>query len=457
MNERSNMHMAHLRICPLEKEALRVSAKAMVAGLLLASGTVVFGQSAPYHIEHAEKKAVIDSLARLLNGYYIFPEKCAPAIERIHGQFNKGVYADISDARAFADALNEDIVGVLDDRHFRILFDPGHASAEGAEPDTAAATPTDADRRSNFGVSDVRILSGNVGYLDLTGFYDLKYASTAINAAMGLLRNTDAIIMDLRRNHGGASDLGPYLSGFFFREPMLLYDLHTRDGSKTVHQQYWSASYVEGGPMPDVPIYLLTSGFTFSAAEALAYSLRSLGRATIVGGITGGGAHMWTGLSVNDRFQVHMPHARPLDPRTGTNWETTGVLPDITCQAGSALLAAHIHALNQLRTNDPANAAMYAWHLEPLVARSGQVTAPMQASSNFAGNYGRIGITHRQGRLFMEWMGATCELLPIDAHYFMTREFDFFRIRFIERKGKVEAIRVVNEDGSEREFQRAGK
>ncbi|MGI8691709.1 MAG: S41 family peptidase [Geodermatophilaceae bacterium] len=45
-------------------------------------------------------------------------------------------------------------------------------------------------------------------------------------------------------------------------------------------------------------MYVLTSGATFSGGEALAYDLQQLGRATVVGERTRGGAHPRRGFRV---------------------------------------------------------------------------------------------------------------------------------------------------------------
>jgi Peptidase family S41 len=47
-------------------------------------------------------------------------------------------------------------------------------------------------------------LEGNVGYIDLCGVADPEDGGPAIAAAMELVSGTYALIIDLRRNHGGS-------------------------------------------------------------------------------------------------------------------------------------------------------------------------------------------------------------------------------------------------------------
>jgi C-terminal processing protease CtpA/Prc len=88
------------------------------------------------------------------------------------------------------------------------------------------------------------------------------------------------------------------------------------------------------------PVYVLTSGVTFSAAEEFTYNLKALKRATIVGEPTGGGAHPTRGEPIDDQFSIGVPFARSVNPITMTIWEGTGVTPDVTVPAALALVTA---------------------------------------------------------------------------------------------------------------------
>jgi C-terminal processing protease CtpA/Prc len=69
---------------------------------------------------------------------------------------------------------------------------------------------------------------------------------------------------------------------------------------------------------------------TFSAAEEFAYNLKNLKRAIIIGNEkTGGGANPGDEYRLTDHFSAFIPNGRAINPITNTNWEGTGVLPDI--------------------------------------------------------------------------------------------------------------------------------
>lgn len=144
---------------------------------------------------------------------------------------------------------------------------------------------------------------------------------------MNFVANTDALIIDLRKNNGGTPAMVALVSSDLFDEPTHLNDIDTRVGDKT--QQWWTAGFVPGQRFGGKkPIYVLTSSRTFSGGEELADDLKSLHRATLVGETTGGGAHPMNRFRVNDHFEIGVPFARAIDPITKTNWEGTGVVPD---------------------------------------------------------------------------------------------------------------------------------
>ena len=84
-----------------------------------------------------------------------------------------------------------------------------------------------------------------------------------------------------------------------------------------------------GDRLTDAAIYILTSQDTFSAAEEFCYNLQNLNRATIIGEVTGGGAHPGDDHILSEQLTTFIPHGRAINPISGTNWEGTGVRPDI--------------------------------------------------------------------------------------------------------------------------------
>jgi C-terminal processing protease CtpA/Prc len=103
---------------------------------------------------------------------------------------------------------------------------------------------------------------------------------------------------------------------------------------------------------------VLTSEHTFSGGEQLTYALQQLGRATIVGETTGGGAHAREGFTVHDHLELAVPVVAARNPVSGTSWEAVGVRPDVEVPAADALTAAHRLALDILATDDTLSPAL---------------------------------------------------------------------------------------------------
>jgi C-terminal processing protease CtpA/Prc len=129
-------------------------------------------------------------------------------------------------------------------------------------------------------------------------------------------------------------------------EPVHLNSFYMRSEDKTT--QSWTQAYVPGKRMADKPVYVLTSNRTFSGAEEFSYNLKNLKRATLIGETTGGGAHPGDDVFVHPHYRVFVPIGRPINPVSGTNWEGTGVEPDIAVPQEQALTVAHRMALEDL-------------------------------------------------------------------------------------------------------------
>src|SRR4029077_18369839 len=131
---------------------------------------------------------------------------------------------------------------------------------------------------------------------------------------------------------------------YLFDKPTHLNDLYNRKEDQST--QYWTLPYVPGNRLADTPAFVLTSQNTFSGAEEFSYNLKNLKRATLVGETTGGGAHPVDDYRVKGYpVTVRLPFGRAINPISGTNWEGTGVEPDVKVPAAEALAVAQARAL----------------------------------------------------------------------------------------------------------------
>ena len=298
-------------------------------------------------IDAAERKKVIDGVGDNLKEYYIDAAVAQQMSDALKAHDAKGDYNSITDGEAFASQLTKDLQEVSHDKHLRVNFNSFKA------PPRKEPTPEDEARfhkqmeRQNCAFDKVEILPNNIGYIKFDGFMDAGFCGPTVVAAMGFVAHTDALIFDLRQNGGGQPAMVTMIASYLFDKPTHLIDIYNRKEDTT--QQNWTLSYLPGQRMPNVPVFVLTAKRTFSGAEEFAFDLKTQKRATIVGETTGGGAHPVSGHLVADYFMVGVPFAKSLDPVTKTNWEGTGVEPDVKVPAADALETAQKLALEKIQ------------------------------------------------------------------------------------------------------------
>jgi C-terminal processing protease CtpA/Prc len=154
-------------------------------------------------------------------------------------------------------------------------------------------------------------------------------------SAMNFVAGANALIIDLRENQGGAGELLPFLGSYFFAKSTQLSSYYSREDDFT--QEFWTFDNFVDKRFVDVPLFLLTSKNTFSAAEMLAYDLKVSRRAVLIGDSTGGGANSVDLFKIDDRFEIYISTGRAINPVTGSNWEGLGVIPDILVSSEEAL------------------------------------------------------------------------------------------------------------------------
>ncbi|HEV8114517.1 MAG TPA: S41 family peptidase [Planctomycetota bacterium] len=293
----------------------------------------------------AEKKEAVDRLVEELSKSYVFPDVADRMTEAIRTRQRNGEYDKLDDPQAFAQALTEHLQAVSHDKHMRVRSDSG-APAPGS-PRRRFPESEDGLRRLNFGFEKVEILPGNVGYIDLRMFAPADLAGPTAAAAMEFLANTDALVLDLRENGGGQPDMVQLFCSYLFGpEPVHLNDLYFRPMNET--RQFWTLPSLPGRRYVGKDVYVLTSHTTFSGAEECTYNLQTQKRAQIVGETTGGGANPGGRVELSKHLSAFVPSGRAINPITGTNWEGTGVEPEVRVPAKLALATAHTLALKKL-------------------------------------------------------------------------------------------------------------
>lgn len=309
-------------------------------------------------ISKDEKNKVIDSAIALMNKAYIFPDVAQKTIAYIHAQQKNKVYDTINDVNAFASKLTDDFVKICHDKHVHIFYSPVSIPYKPLDklmsiPENEKAGYAEFLKHINYGINKIDVMRGNIGYIDFQVLCGPEFGGDVYASMMGYLEHTEALIIDLRNCGGSFSpNAVPFLCSYFFEDPTHLKDTRYNDSSK--FEQSWTYAYVPGKKYLDKPIYVLVSNKTFSGAEELAYDLKALHRATIIGMQTGGGANPGGELRLTEHFGMFIPVAQVKNPITKTNWEGVGVTPDSICDTKLALYKAQLISMkNSLaNTND---------------------------------------------------------------------------------------------------------
>lgn len=392
------------------------------------------GSAQPRTLDAADRARAVDSLAVAFRDHYVFPEVGEKMAERIRKQLRAGKY-DQEDLGAFVQQLTADLQEVSHDLHIRVMPMPlDELAAVAQEVDEAEMRRRYAEeaRRDNYAFRRVERLDGNIGYLRFDEFVGAELAGPTAVAALQFLGGCDALIIDLRYNGGGDPTLIQLITSYFLEVPTHLNSFYVRDGDRL--DQFWTSAWVPGPRLTSVPLYVLTSGRTFSGAEEFSYNLRNLERATLVGEQTGGGAHPVQRHTFADLgIAAMVPFGRAVNPITGTNWEGTGVEPHLAVPADQAFDVAYAEALRALVAERPDDLAApeWQWVLDGIAPDPVPILGAAELE-RYAGRYGDRVVSVREGSLYYQREGRPpMRMIAVRAGLFRFDEAPGFRLEIV--------------------------
>ena len=286
----------------------------------------------PFAASSQSTSELIKQMEELMLANYIFLDKAEETNAHLDALLEKNYFDSFTDPQELAQAVTDEMRKITHDKHLRMNA-------------PRIATEDDSERRDDLlqnltryappMIKEVKLLDHNVGYFDMRYFggADKDYAD--VDMVMKRLLNSDAIIVDMRRNGGGSPRMAQYLTSYFFDRTLLLNRINERATGES--REMWVLD-VGGRKRPSVPVFILTSTRTFSGAEDFSYTMQQHAhRATIVGETSGGGAHPTRYFPLEAGYGVSIPFARTVNPVTKTNWEGVGVIPDVKCTADEAM------------------------------------------------------------------------------------------------------------------------
>lgn len=399
--------------------------------------------AAPAHAQSVAPRTAVSQIAQAVGDRYFDAERGHEIAELLRSEAEEGRYDSLTDPRDLQVALTRRMKPL--DHHFNVTWrDPA------ATPTPAASAPSELEpvpfavgvARRGQGFLSVNILPGNIAVIDMRMFADFDEAQDPArrqaDAVLQMVSGADAVIFDLRNNGGGSPAMVGYLVSAFVPPGSNIYNVFKeREGQTPESPREGYAS-----PRVDVPLFILTSGRTGSAAEGFSYTLQAARRATVVGERTAGAANPGGPVSTTSGFSIFVPSGSPVNPITGGNWEGTGVEPDINTPSDQALDAAWTAALRAQESRLTGPVAVEArWTLEALEAPVVAIDA-----ASYVGEYSGSTIEAVDGGLlYRTGRRPAWRLQPLSADLFFDRDAPYRRIRFEwDAQGRTVAIETLD-------------
>ncbi|AXT50699.1 hypothetical protein D1818_07580 [Aquimarina sp. BL5] len=403
-------------------------------------------------VDTKELTTLIDSISAIVQRYYIEPETGRQIANHILAKHKKGHYADIKNPQVLSDSLKEDLRAINGDLHMSMIY---KSPREISTANTPSIQVNKSGLWTNYGLNEIKVLDGNIGYLKIKHFTRhqfLENIKPIITSAIESLKNTDAIIVDVRNNGGGFEDMVAYYISYFVdsKDP-----IHLSDYRCTLHNHTYGVSTdpdVLGTKLPNTKLYVLVNANTGSAAESFAYMLKHMGRATIIGETTAGAGNGASNHKINDRFTIQVSSEETINAITKTSFEKTGVIPNIKTSSIQAFPLGYKLALEYAKENNTRNIhpSNYDHLIDFISIPKNNTSIDQEMYSKYLGIYkgGSIHITIslENNILYgqMRAKGGKMELTLLENHTFKVGDIKE-RIQFI-LNSKGDVIKLIGID-----------
>ena len=377
------------------------------------------GAEAPAPLPPLDARAVIAEVRRVLAERYVLPER-RPALDAIFAQGLAAGRYDTNDPAVLTERINADLDTAGHDRHLNFRLDPGQAAilAAGRQPQPDNSAYERQVRATNHGVTSLRVLPGNVRYMEYDGFQWIgPESAAALETAMRFLSGGDALIIDLRRNGGGSPQAVQYIISHFLPagRPLVTFYMNGNPSPDRLE----TLVEVPAGRMVGKPLYVLTSNGSASAAEEFIGHVGGYHIGELIGETSAGAGFRNELLPVQGRFVLSVSVGRAVLASTGRDWEAVGLAPTVPTPIAGALDVAQGLALRRLAASadGPERGRLEAM-AEGVAARAEHRSAALPLGA-YAGTYGERTVGVTDGKLWMRrGTRAPLALVPLGGNIF---------------------------------------
>lgn len=409
-------------------------------------------------INASEKKVLINTITSLLKENYVFVER-ADAIEKeLNAKLTAGQYDQHETINSFGDQLNADLSTVLNDKHVQIYFSPKivrqlrNESKENKDQE-ANEEFVAMLKNENFRMRKVEILHGNIGYFKIDNFVELKYCKETLTGAMNFISNSSAIVLDLSDCGGGPSETMDFILSYFLPESTKIGELRFRKNNEV--KEHYTLKDPGIKKLTDVPLYILVSSNTASAAEGLAACMQEYKRAVVIGAQTKGLGNPGELFVINDVLYMFITTAVSGTAITGKNFDGKGVTPDIHVPSSSSAfninkaMAEVCHSLEK-KTKDKKLKNASKWLLFEYESLANPENADAAYLQSILGNYeGERKIVSDNGNIYFDNGTIKRKLTYMSKGVFSVEGRKDYRIFFPTNSKKVDRHKVLWFDDTE--------
>ena len=384
----------------MNKMAILAGAAALAT--ISASDAALAQGSAVATSSQIDAKAVVADVQRILDANYVLPEMRPKLSAALSQGLAAGRY-NVSDPSVLAERINADMSAVAHDKHLGMHHDPAQQARLAASPAGSGADdapPSEEEVRQatrlNHGITEMKVLPGNIRYMDLIGFFwGGKPTEEAYDNAMRFLRDGDAAIIDLRHNGGGSPDAVRYLISHFLEpnRPIVTFYMRGKPGDtlKTL-------ATLPAGRMIGKPLYVLTSGGSASAAEEFIGHVAGFKVGELIGETSAGAGFRNEFFPVAGGYVISVSVGRAVLASTGKDWEGVGIAPTVQIGQDKALDVAQMRALRRLASNATGEDKRILEARATVLEAKATPVATELPLAQYAGAYGERSVSLGDGR-----------------------------------------------------------
>lgn len=320
----------------MTKERFKLKVGFIIMSLMLVIIVLPVIGFAQEQLSSKNKADLIDKSSKLLIDNYVFPEVALKIEKHLKAKLSDGIFDKISDPDEFSKKLTQEMRSISKDKHMGCTWSGTTKSDFRKSADSILSRIPEEKLKNEMRFSFIRVgmVENNIGVLDIYSLPHIERSKSSVDEAMKVVSGASSLIIDLRKNSGGSPELIQYILSYLFNKPTHINSIYWRHSNKT--EDFITFEKVDGKKMSNIPVFILTSSFTFSGGEEFAYDIQTQKRGILIGEVTGGGANPGNGYPLGNDFWLSVPIGRAINPITKTNWEGVGVKPDIEVEAAKA-------------------------------------------------------------------------------------------------------------------------